>query len=166
MWKNKSLPNPKTANVLSLWMRRKNAAKSLGELQEAETSGWLLTIWDMHALPIHTFSSTSNFPQLDTFPTSFFPQRDTFPQPARLFPLQLLLNLHQHPSSASTFPSETIFHRPITFSSVTSPQPVTLPLLPIEELTKQTGCWWLCDSSQVTPGERRQERAQQWTPSR
>ena len=156
MWKKKSLPNLKTANVLSLWMRRKNAAKSLGELQEAETSGWLLTIWDMHALPIHTFSSNQQFsstryffstsfsPQTQTVPQpacfsskSNFPQTDTFPQPDRLFPPQLLLDLHQHPSSATTFSSmsDNFF-----FSNSISNSPLLSNWI---ELTEQTGCWLL-----------------------
>ena len=156
MWKNKSLPNLKTANVLSLWMRRKNAAKSLGELQEAETSGWLLTIWDMHALPIHTFSSNQQFsstryffstsfsPQTQTVPQpacfsskSKFPQTDTFPQPDRLFPPQLLLDLHQHPSSATMFSSmsDNFF-----FGNSISNSPLLSNWI---ELTEQTGCWLL-----------------------
>ena len=176
MWKNKSLPNLKTANVLSLWIRRKNAAKSLGELQEAETSGWLLTIWDMHALPIHTFSSNQQFSSTRYFfSTSVSPQTQTVPQPACFssksnFPqkdafLQPAFFLHNFYSTCTnTLPQPLCFPQwAITFSSAT--QSVTPPFFPIE-LNSHRADWLLTVDGWVTALRwHLAERAHHWTPS-
>ena len=113
------------------------------------------------------FPPTSNFPQLDTFSHQAFPPKHkqflnqlVFPQKAIFLKQILFLNqidffLHNFYSTCTnTLPQPLSFPQwAITFSSAT--QSVTLPFFPIE-LNSQSrlaaDCWWLGDSSRVTPG--------------